>query len=604
MLMPRKDVSTNEKAPKKGGGWITGLAIAFMCIGLAVAAYPFVLIQINTNEKDAVVAKLESELPIHRDEAEFEPIDIASMPVVPVPKWTPDEIRQAGEPLGVIESMVGEDTMRAISRFFGGEKATPLPLITRAPAAVIPDAPVATPAPTDPPEFGVQVHTYAPTQPPIAVADAAAPQHTQLSPNMGQGAAVPPAQAGEQPIVAAGEQPIVVAGEQPIVAAGEQPIVAAGEQPIAVAGEQPIVAAGEQPIVAAGSQQNTQQSTIALPDATFDPNGSAFQASGMQQETISGVQKAQPLLRDAAPVFYEDFANILSGAQKLATSFDTIYNNADTKKRKIEPEVPVSLTIDSIHTQLQGTHALLQQFQSLPSANTMQAPMQSTDGSEKNIPMMQGSQLLAQDLQALSTTVAALERITVLPDAVEDVHKGLDEIVLLSDQVINVLDYMAANMNEGDIERYVHIRSSSMVGTTEAVYLLEMPSIAVKVGVFTDLTFEQMYKSMRKGAAMFPRVGAPNTNTNISMSAHRSGSAAFFSNFDRVQVGDVILMHTRTLGSFRYIVDQVGIIEKDNWDPTLALGYPALTLLSCEEYQGISNGRRIVVRARLVGIAR
>ncbi len=588
MFMPRKDAHASDKPAQKKGGWITALAIVFMCIGLAVAAYPFVLIQINTHEKDAVVAKLEAELPLHRDEAEFEPIDIASMPVVPVPKWTAEEIRQAGEPLGVIESMVGEDTMRAINNFFGGDKATPLPLITRAPITAATAAPQSTPLPTDPPEFGVQVHTFAPTQPPVMVADASVPEQTPLLPSLGHGPAISPAQGAEQPIAVAGEQPIVVTDEQPIV----------------VAGEQPIVATGEQPIVVAGNQAAEQQITLPLPDVTFDPSGSAFQAAGTEQETISGVHKAQPLLRDAAPVFYEDFANILSGAQKLATSFDSIYNSTDTKKRKIEPEVPVKLTIDSIHTQLQGTHALLQTFQSLPSASTMQASMQTTDGSEVSMPMIQGSQLLSQDLQALSATVASLERITVLPDAVEDVHKGLDEIVLLSDQVVNVLDFMAASMNEGDIERYMHIRSSSMVGTTEAVYLLEMPSIGVKVGVFTDLTFEQMYKSMRKGAAMFPRVGAPNTNTNISMSAHRSGSAAFFSNFDRVQVGDVILMHTRTLGSFRYIVDQVGIIEKDNWDPTLALGYPALTLLSCEEYQGISNGRRIVVRARLVGIAR
>ena len=113
-----------------------------------------------------------------------------------------------------------------------------------------------------------------------------------------------------------------------------------------------------------------------------------------------------------------------------------------------------------------------------------------------------------------------------------------------------------------------------------------------------------MYASMRKGGAVFPRVGPPNTNTNISVAAHRTGSAAFFFNFDKVQLGDTVFLHTRTLGSFRYVVEDITVINNNDWTKTQAVGYPTLTLLTCERGVNGGNTVRFVLRCALRGIAR
>jgi LPXTG-site transpeptidase (sortase) family protein len=112
-----------------------------------------------------------------------------------------------------------------------------------------------------------------------------------------------------------------------------------------------------------------------------------------------------------------------------------------------------------------------------------------------------------------------------------------------------------------------------------------------------------MYENMRIGAAMFPRAPEPNTVANICISAHRTGTRDYFRNLDKLSVGDTIYLHTSHLGSFEYEVVKVSIIEKNDWSVSGDVGYPALTLLSCQAFGGVSNAQRIMVRAKLVGVA-
>ncbi len=134
-------------------------------------------------------------------------------------------------------------------------------------------------------------------------------------------------------------------------------------------------------------------------------------------------------------------------------------------------------------------------------------------------------------------------------------------------------------------------------------YLLEIPDIKVKVACYRSGTFNVMYKNMRSGVAMFPRAPEPNTIGNICISGHRTGTRDFFRKLDKLSAGDTIYLHTSHLGSFQYEVTKVFVIEKDDWSVTYGTDYPALTLLSCEAYQGVGNGRRIVVRAKLIAVA-
>lgn len=134
-------------------------------------------------------------------------------------------------------------------------------------------------------------------------------------------------------------------------------------------------------------------------------------------------------------------------------------------------------------------------------------------------------------------------------------------------------------------------------------YLLEIPDIGVKVAAYRSGSFNKMYENMRIGAAMFPRAPEPDTVANICISAHRTGTRDYFRNLDKLSVGDTIYLHTSHLGSFEYEVVKVSIINNNDWSAASDVGYPALTLLSCQAYGGVSNAQRIMVRAKLVGVA-
>ncbi len=132
-------------------------------------------------------------------------------------------------------------------------------------------------------------------------------------------------------------------------------------------------------------------------------------------------------------------------------------------------------------------------------------------------------------------------------------------------------------------------------------YLLEIPGINVKVAAYRSGSFNKMYENMRVGAAMFPRAPEPDTIANLCISAHRTGTRDYFRNLNNLSSGDVIYLHTSHLGSFKYEVVKVYIINNNDWSPTLDTSYPALTLMSCQAFGGISNAQRIIVRAKLVG---
>ena len=134
-------------------------------------------------------------------------------------------------------------------------------------------------------------------------------------------------------------------------------------------------------------------------------------------------------------------------------------------------------------------------------------------------------------------------------------------------------------------------------------YLLEIPGISLKVAVYRSSTFNKMYQDMRVGAAMFPRAPEPDTIGNICISAHRTGTRDYFRNLNRLSPGDTVYLHTSHLGSFQYEVVEVSIIEANDWSVTGSTSYPALTLLSCQAFGGISNAQRIMVRAKLVAVA-
>lgn len=146
--------------------------------------------------------------------------------------------------------------------------------------------------------------------------------------------------------------------------------------------------------------------------------------------------------------------------------------------------------------------------------------------------------------------------------------------------------------------------SEQTVTATGDSYLLEIPSISLKICVLRCSSFKQIYKCMRSGAAIFPDAPQPDEIGNICMSAHRTGSRDYFRNLDQITAGDIIYLHYAKNTSYQYQVLNVSVIEPDDWSVTGQTLYPALTLLSCQEYQGVSHGRRIMVRAKLIGVSK
>ena len=135
-------------------------------------------------------------------------------------------------------------------------------------------------------------------------------------------------------------------------------------------------------------------------------------------------------------------------------------------------------------------------------------------------------------------------------------------------------------------------------------YLLEIPAINLKICANRCKSFDSIYKCMRSAAAIFPNAPEPNEIGNICMSAHRTGSRDYFRNLDQLVKGDTVYLYYEKNHAYKYQVVNVSIIESDDWSVTGQTLYPALTLLSCQEYQGVSHGRRIMVRAKLVGVSK
>ena len=90
----------------------------------------------------------------------------------------------------------------------------------------------------------------------------------------------------------------------------------------------------------------------------------------------------------------------------------------------------------------------------------------------------------------------------------------------------------------------------------------------------------------------------PGGESNVGIAAHRTGPADYFRNLDKLEEGDPIILET-SQGLYEYIVERVFIVDPTDNSVIKGTDYGALTLTSCEREDGISNKKRIIVRARL-----
>ena len=131
--------------------------------------------------------------------------------------------------------------------------------------------------------------------------------------------------------------------------------------------------------------------------------------------------------------------------------------------------------------------------------------------------------------------------------------------------------------------------------------VIEIPAIDLRVGVYETEYFSDMYKYMRYGAGMYPETAQPGTRGNLCMAAHRTGPSNFFANLDKLKKGDELYLYHEDKG-YKYSVESVTVVDRDDWSVVKPLSYAAITMTTCQAADGVSNAKRLVVRARMVGM--
>lgn len=130
--------------------------------------------------------------------------------------------------------------------------------------------------------------------------------------------------------------------------------------------------------------------------------------------------------------------------------------------------------------------------------------------------------------------------------------------------------------------------------------VIEIPAIELRVGIYQTEYISQMYTYMRYGAGMYPKTAPPGPRGNLCMAAHRTGPSDFFRDLDKLEKGDEIYLYHEDK-SYKYAIDFVRVVDKDDWSVVKPLSYAAITLTTCQSAGGVSNAKRLVVRARMVG---
>ncbi len=127
---------------------------------------------------------------------------------------------------------------------------------------------------------------------------------------------------------------------------------------------------------------------------------------------------------------------------------------------------------------------------------------------------------------------------------------------------------------------------------------LEIPKINVKVMVVHVTDLDIFARKANFPPGHYPESAFPGEEGNVAIAAHRTGPADYFKHLDKLEKGDEIYLHT-SLASYRYIVEEVFVTERDDWSVVDSTDYAALTLTTCEREGTVSSAKRLITRARL-----
>ena len=149
-------------------------------------------------------------------------------------------------------------------------------------------------------------------------------------------------------------------------------------------------------------------------------------------------------------------------------------------------------------------------------------------------------------------------------------------------------------------------RESDIIEDERIVYdswpdtLMTIPDIDVEVMVveMEASDIDVFAANANYPPAHYRTTDLPGGESNVGIAAHRTGPADYFRHLDKLEEGDLITLETEK-ANHEYIVEEVFIVDPSDNTVIGPTDYGALTLTSCEREDGISNKKRIIVRAKL-----
>jgi sortase A len=102
--------------------------------------------------------------------------------------------------------------------------------------------------------------------------------------------------------------------------------------------------------------------------------------------------------------------------------------------------------------------------------------------------------------------------------------------------------------------------------------------------------------TLTKGIGHLTGSAMPDAQGNVVLAAHRD---TFFRPLKEIEYGDTVILETPE-GSYRYVVDNIGVVKPSATEVLYPTESPTLTLITCYPFSYVGSApERFVVRARL-----
>ncbi len=141
--------------------------------------------------------------------------------------------------------------------------------------------------------------------------------------------------------------------------------------------------------------------------------------------------------------------------------------------------------------------------------------------------------------------------------------------------------------------RYAGTASEEQASARLAAAVLRIPRVALEVPVYSDSS----QRNLNRGAGLIAGTGAPDSNGNIAIAAHRDG---YFRALRNVALGDLVELETRERRR-QYRVTGLSIVDPTDVSPLHDTEVPAVTLVTCYPFYFVGSApQRYIVRAEAI----